>query len=147
MNRATMMGRLTRDPEIRYGGENNMAIAKFTLAVDRRYKREGQPEADFFNMSAFGKLAEFCNNYLHKGIKVLVEGEIHNNNYTNRNGENVYGVEIIARDIEFAESKKNSASGGDGGSSVQNGEGSSTRDDDGFIDVNKNIDDDEIPFS
>ena len=84
MNKAIMMGRLTRDPEIRYtnGGKT---IAKFSLAVDRRFKQEGQPEADFFNCVTFGKQAEFVEKYLHKGTKILIAGQVQNNNYPLRN--------------------------------------------------------------
>lgn len=105
MNKLILMGRLVREPEVRYGGSQNMAIARFTLAVDRRFKREGQPEADFFDCVAFGKLGEFVEKYLSKGIKIVLDGEIQNNNYTNKKGEMVYGFRVIANNIEFAESK------------------------------------------
>lgn len=105
MNIITLMGRLTRDPEVRYGGAQNMAIARFSIAVDRRFKREGQPEADFFNCTAFGKLGEFVEKYLHKGTKIVLVGEMQNDNYTNKQGQMVYGFRVIANSIEFAESK------------------------------------------
>ncbi len=111
MNKVILMGRLTRDPEMRYGGASNTGIARFGIAVDRRFKREGQPEADFFNCVAFGRLAEFSEKYLHKGTKILLEGEVQNDNYTNKEGRMVYGIQIVANNIEFAESK-NAASGG-----------------------------------
>lgn len=105
MNKFVFMGRLTRDPEIRFGGANNTCVAKFGLAVDRRFKRDGDATADFFNVTAFGKLGEFCENYLKKGTKVVMEGEIHNNNYTDKDGRQVYSFEFVASSIEFAESK------------------------------------------
>jgi single-strand DNA-binding protein len=104
MNKVIMMGRLTRDPEVRYSDEGN-AVSKFSLAVDRRYKREGQPDADFFNCVAFGKTAEFTEKYLKKGTKVVLEGELQNNNYTNKDGQKVYGMQIVVNSLEFAESK------------------------------------------
>ena len=112
MNKVILMGRLTRDPEMRYGGASNTGIARFGIAVDRRFKREGQPEADFFNCVAFGRLAEFTEKYLHKGIKILLEGEVQNDNYTNKEGRMVYGFQIVANNIEFAESKNASSGGG-----------------------------------
>lgn len=105
MNKIILMGRLTRDPEVRYGGAQNMAIARFSIAVDRRFKREGQPDADFFNCTAFSKTAEFIEKYLHKGTKVVLEGEMQNDNYTNKQGQMVYGFRVIVNSIEFAESK------------------------------------------
>jgi single-strand DNA-binding protein len=109
MNKVLMMGRLTRDPEVRYSNEGN-AVSKFSLAVDRRYKREGQPDADFFNCVAFGKTAEFTEKYLKKGTKVVLEGELQNNNYTNKDGQKVYGMQIVVNSLEFAESKSSSNS-------------------------------------
>jgi single-strand DNA-binding protein len=109
MNKVIMMGRLTRDPEVRYSSEGN-AVSKFSLAVDRRYKREGQPDADFFNCVAFGKTAEFTEKYLKKGTKVVLDGELQNNNYTNKEGQRVYGMQIVVNSLEFAESKSSSNS-------------------------------------
>ena len=107
MNKVILMGRLTRDPETRYStGDNPMAIGKFSIAVDRRFKRNGDEQtADFFNCTAFGKQGEFVEKYLRKGAKVLVEGELRNDNYTNKNGEKVYSMNIVTNNIEFAESK------------------------------------------
>lgn len=106
MNKLILMGRLTKDPEVRYGGANNTAVAKFNLAVDNRYAKEDSQKADFFPITAFGKLGEFTEKYLSKGIKILVESQIHNNNYKNKNGDMVYGYEFVASNIEFCESKK-----------------------------------------
>lgn len=110
MNKIILMGRLTRDPEVRYGGAQNMAIARFSIAVDRRFKREGQPDADFFNCTAFGKTGEFVEKYLHKGTKVVLDGEMQNDNYQNKQGQMVYGFRVIVNSIEFAESKAASQS-------------------------------------
>lgn len=100
------MGRLTRDPEIRVTqGENALTIAKFSLAVDRRYQKNGEKETDFFNCKAFGKLADFVDRYLKQGTKIVLSGRVENNNYTNKKGEKVYSVVVIAEEIEFAESK------------------------------------------
>ena len=112
MNKVIFMGRLTRDPEMRYGGASGTGIARFGIAVDRRFKREGQPEADFFNCVAFGRLAEFVEKYLHKGIKIVLDGEVQNDNYTNKEGRMVYGTQIVCNNIEFAESKNAQTGGG-----------------------------------
>lgn len=107
MNKAILMGRMTRDPEIRYSnGPEQTAVGRFTLAVDRRGQRQGnQQNADFIPCVAFGKKAEFVEKYTHKGTKVIVEGEIRTGSYTNREGRKVYTTEIYVSDIEFAESK------------------------------------------
>ncbi len=106
MNTVILMGRLTRDPEIRYSaGDSSSAVASFSLAVDRRFKRDGQPDADFFNCVAFGRQAEFTEKYLHKGIKMLVQGRLQNDNYQNRDGQMVYRNQIVVENMEFAESR------------------------------------------
>lgn len=114
MNKVILMGRLTRDPEVSYSnrGDSSLAIGRFSIAVDRRFKREGEPEADFFNCTAFGKQAEFVERYLHKGTKIVVVGRIQNDNYTNREGEKVYSVRVMVDEIEFAESKNASQQSG-----------------------------------
>ena len=100
------MGRLTRDPEVRYSaGDNSQAVANFTLAVDRRFKRDGEQTADFLRCVSFGRQAEFVERYLHQGSKVVVEGRIQTGSYTNREGQKVYTTDIIVENIEFAESK------------------------------------------
>ena len=110
MNKIILMGRLTKDPEVRYTqGENSIAIASFSLAVNRKFKKEGEPEADFFNCTAFGRLGEFVEKYLKQGAKILLVGRVQNNNYTNKEGQKVYRVQIMADEIEFAESKKQDA--------------------------------------
>lgn len=114
MNKVILMGRLTRDPEVRYSqGSNATAVARFSIAVDRRFKREGEPDADFFNCTAFGKQAEFIERYLHKGTKIVLSGRIQNDNYTNKDGQMVYSVRVMVDEVEFAESKN--AAGNDGG--------------------------------
>lgn len=108
MNKTIMMGRLTKDPEVRYSqAAEPLAIASFSIAVDRGiYKTKDGPDADFFDCTAFGKKGEFVEKYLKKGTKVVVTGHIQNNNYTNKKGEKVYSVKIIVEEVEFAESKK-----------------------------------------
>ena len=145
MNRVILMGRLTRDPEMRYG-QSGSGIASFSLAVDRRFKREGQPEADFFNCTAFGKLGEFVEKYLRKGTKVVLEGEIQNNNYTNKEGQMVYNVQIIANNIEFAESKNASGSGDVSYSAPATDAAPSTDAGNGFMNIPDNVDE-ELPFN
>lgn len=127
MNKVILMGRLTRDPEVRYSqGASQTAVARFSVAVDRRFKREGEPDADFFNCTAFGKQAEFIERYLHKGIKIVLCGRVQNDNYTNKDGQMVYSVRVMVDEIEFAESKNASggnAYGGNAGGFNGNGGG------------------------
>ena len=138
MNKVILMGRLTRDPEIRYSQtDSNMAIARFSLAVDRRYKKQGdEVTADFFNCTAFGKQAEFVEKYLKKGTKIVVIGRIQNDNYTNKDGQKVYSVQIMVEEIEFAESKA-------AGQSQQNDSMPPT---DGFMNIPDGIEN-ELPFN
>ena len=111
MNKVVLMGRLTRDPEVRYSaGENAMAIARYTLAVDRRFRRDGEATADFINCVVFGRGAEFAEKYLRQGIKIAVSGRIQTGSYTNREGAKVYTTEVVVDDQEFAESKSASDS-------------------------------------
>ena len=143
MNKIMLMGRLTRDPETRYSqGESQFAIARFSLAVDRRFKRQGEPDADFFNCTAFGKQGEFVEKYLKQGTKILLSGRVQNDNYTNKNGENVYSVQIIAEEIEFAESK--ASQGGGGFQPVQPDPTQAA--DDGFLNIPNGIEE-ELPFN
>lgn len=112
MNKIILLGRIVRDPEVRYSqGQNSMAIATFSVAVNRKFKRENEPEADFFNCTAFGKQAEFVEKYLKQGTKILLSGRVQNDNYTNKEGHKVYSTRIMAEEIEFAESKGNSNAG------------------------------------
>ena len=106
MNKVILMGRLTRDPEVRYSqGENPLAIARFTLAVDRRFKRDGEQSADFISCVAFGKQAEHAERYYRQGLKIVVCGRIQTGSYTNRDGVKVYTTEVVVEEQEFAESK------------------------------------------
>lgn len=107
MNKVILLGRLTRDPDIRYTqGAEPMAIARYTLAVDRRMKREGEAAADFISCVTFGKTAEVAEKYLHKGTKIIIAGRLQTGSYTDRDGRKVYTTEVIVEDQEFAESKK-----------------------------------------
>ena len=116
MNKVILMGRLTRDPEIRYSqGDNAMAIGRYTLAVDRRLKRDSEAGADFINCVTFGRSAEFAEKYLRQGTKVVVSGRIQTGSYTNRDGQKVHTTEVVIEDQEFAESKN--AAGNSGNSS------------------------------
>ena len=115
MNKVILMGRLTRDPEVRYSaGDNAMAIARYSLAVDRRRRANGGDEqtADFINCVSFGKQAEFAEKYLRKGTKMLVTGRIQTGSYTNKEGAKVYTTEVVVEEQEFAESKGSSDNGG-----------------------------------
>ena len=104
MNKIILMGRLTKDPEIT-STAGGTTIARFSIAVDRKFKHDGEPEADFFTCNAFNKTAEFVERYIKKGTKVVIDGRIQNDNYTNKEGQKVYGTKIVVNEIEFAESK------------------------------------------
>ena len=146
MNKVILMGRLTRDPEVRYSqGESSMAIAKYSLAVDRRGRsQEGDQTADFINITAFGRAGEFAEKYLHKGTKVLVTGRIQTGSYTNKDGVKVYTTDVIAEDQEFAESKNAGSSNG-GGYQEAAAPGPVSAGD-GFMNVPEGIDED-LPFA
>ncbi|MDY5021375.1 MAG: single-stranded DNA-binding protein [Blautia sp.] len=106
MNKVILMGRLTRDPEVRYSaGENALAIARYTLAVDRRFRREGEATADFISCVVFGRGAEFAEKYFRQGLRIVVCGRIQTGSYTNREGQKVYTTEVVVEEQEFAESK------------------------------------------
>lgn len=144
MNKVILMGRLTRDPEVRYSqGASQTAVARFSVAVDRRFKRDGEPDADFFNCTAFGKQAEFVERYLHKGIKIVLSGRVQNDNYTNKDGQMVYSVRIMVEEIEFAESK---AASGDGGYAPAAGRPAPSAAGDGFMNIPDGVDDEGLPF-
>ena len=148
MNKVILMGRLTKDPEVRYSqGENSLAIARYTLAVDRRQARNSGDEqtADFINCVAFGRAGEFAEKYFRKGTKIAVSGRIQTGSYTNEDGVRVYTTEVVVDDQEFAESK-NASAGSEGGFSGGNfnrpapsGAG------DGFMNIPDGIDE-ELPF-
>lgn len=105
MNKIILVGRLTRDPEIRYAQQSDTAIARYTLAVDRLFKREGEPQADFLRCVAFGRTAEFAERYLQKGTKIAVTGRLQTGSYTNRDGQRVYTTDVVIESQEFCESK------------------------------------------
>ena len=109
MNKVILMGRLTKEPVVRYSqGENTLAVAKYTLAVDRRFKKENEQSADFIQCVAFGKAGEFAEKYFKKGTKISVAGRIQTGSYTNNEGQKVYTTEVIVEEQEFAESKASS---------------------------------------
>ena len=147
MNKVILMGRLTRDPEVRYSqGENPMAIARYTLAVDRRFNRNGDENtADFIGCVAFGRQAEFAEKYLHKGIKMLVSGRIQTGSYTNKDGVRVYTTDVVVEDQEFAESK-NASSAQAGGYSAPDNRQAPASISDGFMNIPDGIDE-ELPFN
>lgn len=110
MNKVILCGRLTRDPEVRYTqGENTMAVARYTVAVDRPSVKDGQATADFINCVAFGKNGEFADKYLHKGMKIIIDGRIQTGSYTNKDGQKVYTTDVVVEHHEFCESKGSSA--------------------------------------
>lgn len=140
MNKVVLMGRLTRDPEVRYSqGENSLAIARYTLAVDRRHQQNGEQAADFVPIVAFGKAGEFAEKYLHKGTKMVISGRIQTGSYTNKDGQKIYTTEVVAEDQEFAESKKDGSSQPSNQSNNQIPEGE-------FMNIPEGIEDD-LPFS
>ena len=151
MNKAIIMGRLTRDPEVRYTqGENQMAIARYTLAVDRRFNRNGDENtADFIPCVAFGKAGEFAERYFRKGTKIAVTGRIQTGSYTNKDGVKVYTTEVVVEEQEFAESKNsnsNSSEGGFGGGMSQQSAPAPMAASDGFMNIPDGIDE-ELPFN
>ena len=149
MNKVILMGRLTRDPEVRYSaGENSMAIARYTLAVDRRFKRDGEATADFISCVAFGKAAEFAERYFRQGIRIVVSGRIQTGSYTNRDGNKVYTTDVVVEEQEFAESKNNAAGNSNAQGNTAAGQpiGNTTVDADGFMNIPDGIDE-ELPFS
>ena len=111
MNKVYLIGRLAAEPEVRYSqGETSMAVARYRLAVNRRFKREGEQEADFISCVAFGKNGEFAEKYLHKGMKIAIAGRIQTGSYTNQEGQKVYTTDIVVEEHEFCESKGNTES-------------------------------------
>lgn len=144
MNKVILMGRLTRDPEVRYSqGDNSIAIARYSLAVDRRYKRDGDEQtADFINCVAFGKSGEFAEKYLHKGTKIAVVGRIQTGSFTNKEGQKVYTTDVVVEEQEFAESKNSASGTGNANTSTNNNTSSS----DGFMNIPDDIDE-ELPFN
>lgn len=146
MNKVILMGRLTRDPEVRYSqGENPLAIARYTLAVDRRFRRDGEQSADFIQCVAFGRQAEHVERYYRQGLKVVVSGRIQTGSYTNRDGVKVYTTEVVVEEQEFAESKASSDANAGGFQSAP-APAPSAPAGDGFMNIPDGIDE-ELPFN
>lgn len=145
MNKVMLVGRLVRDPEVRYSqGERAMAIARYTLAVDRKFKRDNESTADFIPCIAFGKLGEFAEKYLKQGTKLIVTGRIQTGSYTNKDGNKVYTTDVVVEEQEFAESKKTQQEEGNSNNSQSSPYGSVGND--GFIQVPDGIAE-ELPFN
>lgn len=139
MNKVVLVGRLTRDPEVRYSqGDNSMAVARYTVAADRRFKRENEPTADFIPCVVFGRSAEFAEKYFRRGLRVSVSGRIQTGSYTNKDGVRVYTTEVIVEEQEFAESRSEQTQGGVPAPDADSG--------DGFMNIPDGIDE-ELPFN
>ena len=156
MNRVILMGRLTRDPELRYSqGERSMAITRYTLAVDRRGRARGNQDddqsqtADFINIVAFDKAAEFAKKYFFQGMRVLVSGRIQTGSYTNKEGQRVYTTDVIVDDQEFADSKNANGGGNSGGNGYQptSRPSPSSAIGDGFMNIPDGVEDEGLPFN
>ena len=145
MNKVILMGRLTRDPEVRYSqGESSTAVARFSLAVDRRFKRQGDDQtADFINCVTFGKTAEFAERYLKQGTKVVGCGRIQTGSYTNKDGQRVYTTDVVLEEVEFAESK-NASQQNTGFQGTDRPQPSQAAD--GFMNIDDGLDDG-LPFN
>lgn len=149
MNKVLLTGRLTRDPEVRYVGDKQTPVAKFSLAVNRRFKKDGQPSADYINCTAMGKVAEFIEKYFHKGMKADIEGRWQTGSYDGKNGK-VYTNDCFIENIEFGESKTAAGDNGNGnyqsvGGNSSNANQGSLPSDDGFMDVPDGLDG--LPFN
>lgn len=144
MNKVILTGRLTRNPDVRYSNQQDpIATARFTLAVDRRFKREGEQTADFINCVAFGKTGEFIEKYAHQGTKFVVEGRIQTGSYTNRDGNKVYTTDVVVEQCEFAESKASAAINGENASRPE----PSSAEGDGFMNIPDGVEDEGLPFA
>ena len=146
MNKVILMGRLTRDPEIRYSqGNDQMAIARYTLAVDRRFNRNGDQTADFISCVAFGRSAEFAEKYLKQGTKIVATGRIQTGSYTNKDGNKVYTTDVVVEEQEFAESK--SAASGETAAYTPSRPEPSAAAGDGFMNIPDGVEDEGLPFN
>ena len=147
MNKVILMGRLTREPDIRYTqGESQMAVARYTLAVDRRVRTGGEQQADFVSCVAFGKAAEFAEKYLHQGTKIVVVGRLQTGSYTNKEGQRVYTTDVVIESCEFAESKAtNESRSGTYQQSVRPVPDEAINE--GFMNIPDGVDDEELPFN
>lgn len=148
MNKVILMGRLTRDPEIRYANnENNTCIANYMLAVDRKFKRQGDEQtADFIRCVAMGRGGEFAEKYLHQGIKIVVTGRIQTGSYTNKDGQRIYTTDVVVEEQEFAESKAASAQNGNQNASAPTRPNVAQNDSDGFMNIPDAIEE-ALPFA
>lgn len=142
MNSAQLVGRLTRDPEVRYS-DGGSTVTRFTLAVDRRFKKDGGDDADFINCVAFGKTAEFLEKWFRKGQRLGLTGRIQTGSYVNQEGTKVYTTEVVVENVEFVESK--GASAGDGGPQQRPAPTSAIGD--GFMNIPDGVEDDGLPFN
>ena len=141
MNKVILMGRLTRNPDVRYSqGEKATCVARYTLAVNRRFRREGDQDADFINCVAFGRQGEFAEKYLKQGTKIVISGRIQTGSYTNRDGVKVYTTDVVVEEQEFAESK---GASNNGNSRPETGMASG----DGFMSIPDGVDDEGLPFN
>ena len=147
MNKVILMGRLTREPDVRYSqnADGSMAVARYTLAVDRRRGRNSDNEqsADFISCVAFGRSGEFAEKYLHQGTKIVVTGRIQTGSYTNKDGQRVYTTDVVVEEQEFAESKN---SAGEGGYSQAAGRPEPSAAGDGFMNIPDGVEDEGLPF-
>ena len=148
MNKVILMGRLTRDPDVRYSaGESGTSVARYTLAVDRRFnKRDGEATADFISCVAFGRSAEFAEKYFHQGLKVVVTGRIQTGSYTNKDGQKVYTTDVVVEEQEFAESKAASSAAGTTAYTPSRPEPSAAAGD-GFMNIPDGVEDEGLPFN
>ena len=142
MNKVILIGRFVRDPEVRYTS-NDKCCANFSIAVDRKYKQEGQPEADFPRVITWGKTAEFIEKYFRKGMKIGIEGRIQTGSYKNKDGNTVYTTDIIADSVEFVESKSASSNS----NSSKPAESKPKIDEDGWMSIPEDVDDEGLPFN
>ena len=142
MNKVILIGRFVRDPEIRYT-PNDRCCANFSIAVDRKYKQEGQQDADFPRVIAWGKTAEFIEKYFRRGMKIVIEGRIQTGKYTNKEGQTVYTTDVVAESVEFAESKSASSNS----NSSKPAESKPKIDEDGWMNIPDDVDDEGLPFN
>lgn len=142
MNKVILIGRFVRDPEIRYT-TNDRCCANFSIAVDRKYKQEGQQDADFPRVIAWGKTAEFIEKYFRQGMKIVIEGRIQTGKYTNKEGQTVYTTDVVAESVEFAESKSASSNS----NSSKPAESKPKIDEDGWMNIPDDVDDEGLPFN
>lgn len=146
MNKVILLGRLVREPETRYGGANDsMAVCRYTLAVDRKFKKDGEATADFINCISFGKIAEFAEKYFTKGLRVAVSGRIQTGSYTNRDGQKIYTTDVVVEEHEIAQSRSEASNHHESNLQPEISPYGEDKDN-GFMNVPDGIDD-ELPFS